>query len=309
MTLKIITQPATEPLSVSEVKAFLRIDDGNQEPAPGALTAALISPAESGNVDNGAHRYRVTFTTSNGETEGGTISSSVTVANKTTNGKIAITSIPLGGALVTGRKLYRTAANGTSYFLLATIADNTTTTYTDNTADASLGAEAPSINTTDDPLLGMLITAARIAAEMETRRALITQTIDLYLDAFSDEIKLPPIQSVTSITYVDLAGDTQTISAADYIVDSKSEPCRITPAYSLSWPSTREQTNAVTVRFVAGYGAAADVPAGIKNWMLMRIATLWETRTELMIDARGMVQIPASFIDGLLDPYRVQGRI
>src|SRR5262249_42315303 len=41
---------------------------------------------------------------------------------------------------VTQRKIYRTKVGGSSYFLLTTLADNTSTTYTDNIADASLGA-------------------------------------------------------------------------------------------------------------------------------------------------------------------------
>jgi hypothetical protein len=48
---------------------------------------------------------------------------------------------------VTARKLYRTAANGSQLKLLATINDNTTTTYTDTTTDAALGANAPTLDT------------------------------------------------------------------------------------------------------------------------------------------------------------------
>jgi len=89
-------------------------------------------------------------------------------------------------------------------------------------------------------------------------------------------------------------------------VGASSEPARITPAFGLIWPVTRWQMNAVRVRFVAGYGNASAVPQGIKTWMLMRIATLWENRTELVIDSRiSLVELPSEFVDGLLDPYRV----
>ena len=56
-------------------------------------------------------------------------------------------TIPLGGALVTARKIYRTAAGGTQPKLAATIADNTTTTWVDTVTDASLGANVPVVNT------------------------------------------------------------------------------------------------------------------------------------------------------------------
>ncbi len=302
MTYVVYSAPASEPVSVAEVKHFCRIDEVNQEPAPGALTVALGSGA--GNVDNGVHRYVVTFVTSDGETQAGDISSSVTVADKTVNGKVSLSAIPVGGSIVTSRKIYRTAAGGSTYLLLTTIADNTTTTYADNTADSSLGAEAPSTNTTGDQLLNVLIKSARQYAEQLLGRYLITQTVDLYLDEFPTQaINMRPLQSVTEITYVDTAGDTQTLSAADYIVDSTGSPARITPAYGVSWPSTRDQVNAVKVRFVAGYGSASAVPQCVRNWMLMRIKQLYDQRD--MINVGNIVtEFPQAYVDGLLDPER-----
>jgi hypothetical protein len=48
---------------------------------------------------------------------------------------------------ITARKIYRTAANGSQLKLLATINDNTTTTYLDSTPDGGLGANAPTLDT------------------------------------------------------------------------------------------------------------------------------------------------------------------
>lgn len=294
--------PATEPVSVAEVLQHCRIDASNQEPAPGVITVAL--GAGAGNVDNGAHRYLCTFVTADGETQAGDISAAVTVADKSVNGKASLSAIPIGGSIVTSRKIYRTAAGGSTYLLLTTIADNTTTTYADNTADSSLGAEAPSTNTTGDQLLNVLIKSARQYAEQLLGRYLITQTVDLYLDEFPTQaINMRPLQSVTEITYVDTAGDTQTLSAADYIVDSTGSPARITPAYGVSWPSTRDQVNAVKVRFVAGYGSASAVPQCVRNWMLMRIKQLYDQRD--MINVGNIVtEFPQAYVDGLLDPER-----
>jgi hypothetical protein len=58
--------------------------------------------------------------------------------------KVNVSGIPLGPATVLSRKLYRTAAGGATLKLLATIADNTTTSYADTLADSVLGANAPS---------------------------------------------------------------------------------------------------------------------------------------------------------------------
>lgn len=116
--------------------------------APDAPAAALANPAAAGNVNNGDHRYLVTFVTTRGETTAGTASAIVTVANNTVNGQVDVTQIPTGDATVTARKLYRTEAAGSTYKLLTTLNDNTTTTYRDNTADASLGAIPPATNGT-----------------------------------------------------------------------------------------------------------------------------------------------------------------
>ena len=107
---------------------------------PGAPTAALVVTG-SGNLTNGVYKYRVSFVTAAGETDLGTESNAVTV--NSSNKQVTLSSIPTApaAASVTARKIYRTKADGSSFFLLTTISDNTTATYTDNTADTSLGTE------------------------------------------------------------------------------------------------------------------------------------------------------------------------
>lgn len=122
--------------------------------APTAPTAALVSPAAAGSVENGAHSYKVTFLAGATHTAGGTQSAPVTVVDKTANGKVQLTDIPVSSDTnVTSRKVYRTIADAdpnvaANYLLLTTIADNTTTTFLDNVADGSLGAAAPTTNDT-----------------------------------------------------------------------------------------------------------------------------------------------------------------
>jgi len=113
--------------------------------APTACTAALIETA--GNVDAGTHKYKVTYVNDTGETTVG--SSSNTVTADGTHKQVSLTSIPTSSASsVTARKLHRTKAGGSTYYYLATIYDNTTTTYTDNIADSSLTATSARSNTT-----------------------------------------------------------------------------------------------------------------------------------------------------------------
>ena len=62
-------------------------------------------------------------------------------------GGVLLSAIPTGPAGTTARKLYRTTAWTLPLLLLATLTDNTTTTYLDTKQDASLGAVAPSTGT------------------------------------------------------------------------------------------------------------------------------------------------------------------
>lgn len=119
--------------------------------------------------------------------------------------------------------------------------------------------------TTDDDLIAPIGVAAREYCEAFTQRALPRQTWDYKLDAFpcGSEFYLPkaPCISVTSITYVDTNGDSQTLPTSVYDTDlptgTHARAGRIFLKYGQSWPSTRGIPNAVTVRFVAGYVGTA----------------------------------------------------
>ena len=136
-------------------------------------------------------------------------------------------------------------------------------------------------------LITELITTAREEYEALTGRQLITATWELRLDAFPScngtiELLHAPVQSIASVKYFDTDGDEQTWDAGNYLLDPYSLPGRLDPAFSVSWPATRERTNAVKVTFVAGYGdAAANVPKRRKQWILMEMARLWSSRGDL----------------------------
>jgi hypothetical protein len=121
-------------------------DDAYLAP-PAALTSALAGLG-AGLLSNGVYKYKVTLVNALGETTGGTASAGTTIADKTTDGQIALTAIPTGAAGTTARRLYRTVHDGSTYKFLVEIAGNLTTIYTDNIADAALGANEPGWNTT-----------------------------------------------------------------------------------------------------------------------------------------------------------------
>lgn len=158
--------------------------------------------------------------------------------------------------------------------------------------------------TNDDDLIDALIQAARVQAENYTGRAFVTQTWDLKLDAFPEviEVPLPPLISVSSVKYTDTDGVQQTLATSGYTVDTTAQPGRIVPAFDDDWPDTRGHINDVEVRFVAGYGAPAAVPAAIRQALLLILGELYERRENAIVGTT-INPVPLS-AEYLLAPYR-----
>lgn len=148
----------------------------------------------------------------------------------------------------------------------------------------------------EDQLIRNLIIAAREYCETFTGRQFVSATYDYTLDAWSDPILLPkpPLSSVTSISYVDEDGATQTLSSAIYDVVTNVEPGRVRLAYDQSWPTIRAQDEAITIRFVAGYGDPDDVPETVCHAINLLVGHLFEHREAVIRLARGqmMAELP-----------------
>ena len=156
----------------------------------------------------------------------------------------------------------------------------------------------------EDTYIGMLLSAAREAAEDRLGRTLCTTSWRLVLDCFIPVIELPNPRAidVVSVQYVDAVGATQALSLAECLVDKISEPARLVPAYGKSWPATQARVNAVTVDYTAGYGPdAAAVPMPIRHWILLAVSELYRNRG-LSADVKTM---PHDFAGSLLDFYKI----
>lgn len=165
---------------------------------------------------------------------------------------------------------------------------------------------APDDDEEDELLLGM-IKAAR--QKLDGRdgflgRALVAQTWRLTLDCFPRivSVPLPPLQSVTSITYLDAAGDEQTLEVAAYHVDGigDSERATIRPARGRSWPSTWEYPGAVAITFVAGYGEPDDVPDPIRQALRLHVGHLYNNR-EATAEGKALSPIPLGWAEHVAD--------
>lgn len=142
----------------------------------------------------------------------------------------------------------------------------------------------------DDTLIEGLIQTAREWVEDVARRALITQSIDLVMDAFPGvswiNLPRPPLQSVTHIKYTDSDGNESTFSSDSYMVDTYEEPGRIVLNDGYSWPGdTLRAANGVTIRFVAGYGdEPEDVPQKYRQAILLLVGHWYENREAVSLD-------------------------
>lgn len=133
-----------------------------------------------------------------------------------------------------------------------------------------------------------LITAATEAAERDTRRALMPQTLEMVLSGFpaSGRIVLerPPLIEVTSVSYYDAAGDVQQLAVSpsdfDTVPSGFVGKAEIRPLEGASWPSTSVRGDAVTVTYEAGYEDTDDMTFSlIKAGIALMVGELYKQRT------------------------------
>jgi uncharacterized phiE125 gp8 family phage protein len=190
--------------------------------------------------------------------------------------------------------------------------------------------------TADDALVAVYITAARQYAETYTNRAFFAQTWQMTLDHFpwfnsengtlrqgshdtyamysyfwqgiTIQLPKPACIGVTSITYVDLTGATQTLSPNAYFVDTSSEPARIVPVPGTYWPYTQNYLpGSVVVVFQAGtYGDGVVVntcPQTIVLAVLLLVAHWYQNREG--VSASALTSAPMG-VNALLDTVKFE---
>lgn len=134
-------------------------------------------------------------------------------------------------------------------------------------------------------------------------RAIVTQTWEFALPGFPvGRLRLPlaGVQSITSVKYYDADSVLQTVTGGTYRLLKDSDGHFIDLAPDQSWPSPIGRDDAVTVRFVAGYGLAAAVPEGLKVLIKLLAADLYQNREA--IGQSGLVETP--IFNSLMSPYR-----
>ncbi len=293
MNAVLYSAPTIEPITLAQAKEHLRVDsgtfDGNltltQSLAYGShgISAAGAYTHVGTGVDVlGKQAEVLLHCGTNGAT--GTNDTRIEESDQLATGYTAWT----GGAFTqittandnadyklpyTGSKQYiRTA----SKVLLA--ACEFGTSILTNDADAS-----------EDDLLTALIQASREHVEDITRRALLTQTWDYYLQEWPDKdyIKLPfgNLQNTAGvepvISWKDTDGTETTLTVTtDYLVETNGEGIgRIVLPSGGSWPSgSLYPSNPIKIRFVCGWTTAASIPKKIIAALKLICSDLYENR-------------------------------
>ena len=144
----------------------------------------------------------------------------------------------------------------------------------------------------EDQLIASLLAAAVDRAEQLTGRALSIRTYELFSDnCESIALPYPPLQAVLGVEALDEA-EYKPIS---FDLDDKATPPLVTP------DCDKKGQNCLRVRYKCGY---EQIPEAIKSWVFVQVATLYEHRLNIV---EGSVQpMPRSFVDHLLDSYRVR---
>lgn len=164
----------------------------------------------------------------------------------------------------------------------------------------------------DEEYISSLISVSREWCEQYIRRALATQTVTLALSEFPiDGIRLPllPIQSVTSINYLDKNNALQTFSSANYYVDYFDGVIYLDEG--ASWPEISLRENSIMINYVAGYTATTGenltpLPNPIRAAIMLMIGSFYENRQE---DQLGSTKVTFNSLPmgvyNLLQPYRL----
>lgn len=141
----------------------------------------------------------------------------------------------------------------------------------------------------DDDYLRAVIRGVADMIERVYGVALLTQTIKQYHSDFPCNpdtplmLRITPLISITSIQYVDSAGDTQTWSASEYTTGKFNGRPFVVPKVDYTWPGdiATGQPNAVTVTYQGGYGSkSSNIPHFIIQGILMEIGNQYTAGRE-----------------------------
>lgn len=275
-SLTVVTPPATEPLSLTEARAHLRLKIAGNA----FTTIQCIAPfSHVTGTEEGDGVYVVGYQATVVVAIGVTVAA-LTGTIQESPDNVTWTDWQTLSGITTPESNVAVTYTGTQPYIRARLTTVGISTYGVNILLATNVA-------TEDGDIGDLIRAARQYVETATKESLITRTLRYTLDEFpcgGIELPMSPVQNSTAITvsYTDSSGSTTVMASSDWQLDSYSKPARLFPAYGQVWPTPRCVPNAVRVQYPAGYGdSSTDVPNTHRQAMKLLVGHWYENREAL----------------------------
>lgn len=200
------------------------------------------------------------------------------------------------------------------------------------------------VDPADDAMIEAMIGAAREHCENFLGLSLATKTLEIALDQFprvhkrypwlyaqhrshhredyAIELPMGPVREIVSIfvpaqaefTSDDVDSDATAdapvwadgeVNPDNYALDNYSLPGKVTPVSS--WPTIATATNAVKIRYLAGYGVDSDggepLPKAIRSAILLVLGDLMKNREN---DVAGSTSPGTTTAEALMRPLRVR---
>ncbi|MFD2264339.1 head-tail connector protein [Lacibacterium aquatile] len=151
----------------------------------------------------------------------------------------------------------------------------------------------------EDGLIESLIQAARQLCEVTVRKRLIRQRLRLVSDDLYAVHRLPagPVRQVETVAVINVAGITEVLPEADYIVSGDRLAC------VTRWPNPRRPVGSFRVDYEVGFGEAPeDVPQPLRQGIRMLVAHWYEHREAVQTVAQPTV-LPMG-VAALWAPFR-----
>ena len=158
----------------------------------------------------------------------------------------------------------------------------------------------------DDLEIAAMVATARAVVESRTGTKLFTQTVTLRTDDWADLSGLPvaPVQSITSITYVDVDGTTHTLSATVYEARLYGLEPSVVLKYNQTWPTIRVGSQ-ITVTAVVGYGVAGAQPPETLHAIRLILADMYAFRETAQIGGTSGEIPSAATVEALLANHKM----
>lgn len=281
--LLLITGPSKEPVSLQEMKNYLKENDlglcdgseSEQSIEPNCYAPSTIT-GEAVNVFG----FTATVILNVGEVSAtGTLDTIIEHSNDGITYETYHTFNQITEA--NDKQIYEKLYEGGKQYI------RVTATVAVDEASFNATVNLLSSDTNEDGYINALIIAAREYCETVQNRALITQVWELSMETFCNIIEVPKgnLQSVDSFIYKDAEGNETTLTIdQDYIISLRGILGRITTPYGASWPyTTLYPLDPIIIRYTCGYGdEPEDVPEKTRQVIKMLVAHWYENRVPIV---------------------------